>query len=166
MRKKTVLVVGMLAAMMITISGCTPKVVGFFGDKPVDRATFERQAAKRKGQLEVQRATLVAELTAVEALGDPGEIAKVKSSIAIHEAESKTYNALYGRGVEDLDRQTEANEQVFTTLTAAGEFGAATTGIPPGVSQLLFGVILAFAGRAGWIKIRQPKPTEPTPAAA
>ena len=166
MRKKHVLTAGLLTVMLITIGGCTPKVIGFFGDKPVDRATFERQAAKRRGQLEVQRATLVAQLTAAESLGDPGEIANVKSEMAIHEAQSKTYNDLYGRGVEDLNRQTEANEQVFTTLTAAGEFGAAATGIPPGVSQLLFGVVLAFAGRAGWIKIRKPKPTQPTPAAA
>jgi hypothetical protein len=57
MRKKHVLTAGLLTVMLITIGGCTPKVIGFFGDKPVDRATFERQAAKRRGQLEVQRAS-------------------------------------------------------------------------------------------------------------
>ena len=163
MRKKTVFVAGLLAAMLISVGGCTPKVAGFFGDKPVDRATFERQAAQRRGALEVQRATLTAQLTAAENLGDPAEVAKVKSDMAIHEAESKTYNELYGRGVEDLNRQAEANEQTFTALTAVGEFGAATAGIPPGVSQLALGVILAFAGRAGWIRIRQTKPTPPPP---
>jgi hypothetical protein len=167
MRKKTVFAAGLLAAMLMSIGGCTPRVAGFFGDKPVDRATFERQAAKRRGELEVQRAMLKAKLTAAETSGEPAEVAAVRADMAIHEAESKTYNEFYGQGVEDLNRQAEANEQTFTALTAAGEYGAATAGIPPGVSQLALGVILAFAGRAGWIRIRQPKPTTtPPPVAA
>ena len=131
MRKKTVFAAGLLAAMLMSVVGCTPKVVGFFGDKPVDRATFERQAAKRRGQLEVQRATLLAELTAAENLGDPADIAKVKSAIAIHEAQGNKYNDLYGRGVADLNRPAEANEQTLPPLPAAGEYGAAAAGTPP-----------------------------------
>jgi hypothetical protein len=161
MRMISVLVVGLL----LLASGCTPKVAGFFGDKPIDRATFERQAVKRRGELEVQRATLTAELSAAETIGDPLAIAEINTEIAKHQAERQTYNDLYGQGVDDFDRQTKSNEQIFTALTAAGEFGATTAGIPPGLSQLALGAILAFAGRAGWIRIRQPKPTTP-PATA
>jgi hypothetical protein len=164
MRTRTVIIAGLLALVML--SGCMPKVVGFFGDKPVDRATFERQAVKRRGELEVRRATLVAELAAAEKLGDAVAAAEVNTEIAKHQAERKTYNALYGQGVEDFDRQSESNEQIFATLTAAGEYGAAATGIPPGISQLALGAIFAFAARAGWIKMRKNKPTTPPPATA
>ena len=162
-----------LAVLVISVGGCSPKVAGFFGEKPVDRATFERQAAERRGALEIERATLTAELAAAEALGDAKGIAKVKADMAVHEAASKTYNELYGQGIDDLDRQAEANEQVFTTLTAAGELGASAVGLPPGVSQLIIGALLGVAGRAGWIRMRRGKaaaapsnPPPPNPPAA
>ena len=164
MRMRTAIAAGLLA--LAAIGGCTPKVAGFFGDKPVDRAAFERQAAKRRGELEVRRATLAAELSAAEKLGDSAAIAEVNAKIAAHQAERKTYNDLYGQGVEGLNRQAESNEQMFTALTAIGEYGAATAGIPPGVSQLALGVILAMAGRAGWIRIRKAKPGAPPATSA
>ncbi|MCP4378015.1 MAG: hypothetical protein GY794_17805 [bacterium] len=164
MRTRTVIAAGLLVVLMIT--GCMPKVVGFFSDDPVDRATFERQAVKRRGELEIRRATLTAELAAAEKLGDAVAIAEVNTEIAKHQAERKTYNELYGQGVEDFDRQNESNEQMFAALTAAGEYGATAVGIPAGISQLVLGAILAFAARAGWIKMRKNKPTTPPPATA
>ena len=151
----------LLAALLISASGCKPMVAGFFGDKPVDRATFERQAAKRRGELMAERAMLTAKLAAAQGLGDAQEIAAVKADIAVHEAESKTYNEMYGYGIADLDRQAEANEQVFTTLTAATAYGGAAVGLPPGVSQMVIGALLGIAGRAGWIRIKQKKTAAP-----
>jgi len=165
MRKITVLIVGLAAAVMLGAGGCTPRVAGIFSEEPVDRATFELQAARRRGELDVRKATLTAELAAAEKLGDPLAVAEINAKIAKHEIERKTYNDLYGQGVDGFDRQTDSNERIFTALTAAGEYGAVATGIPPGVSQLALGVLLAFAGRAGWLRMRKPKPAA-TPASA
>jgi hypothetical protein len=158
-------VVVLMAALLLSAGGCVPKVAGFFGDdqKPVDRATFERQAAERRGKLEVAGARLTAELAGAQDLGDAKRIAEVKADIAAHEAERKTFNQLYGDGTAELNRQYEANEQIFTSLTAAGDYAAAAFGLPPGISQLGIGMLLAFAARAGWVRLKRPHATPPKP---
>ena len=158
-------VVAGFAALLLSAGGCSPKVAGFFGGKPVDRATFERQAAERRGVLEVTKARLTAELAVAERLGDAKRMAEVQADMAEHEAERRTFNQLYGDGAAELDRQREANEQVFSSLTAAGEFGAEAFGIPPGITQLFTGVLLAFAGRAGWVRLKKPPVTPSDPQA-
>jgi len=156
-------VVVLFAALLLSAGGCVPKVAGFFGDKPVDRATFERQAAERRGRLEVDGARLAAELAAAQDLGDVKLVAQTKADIAAHEAERKTFNQLYGDGAAELNRQREANEEIFTTLTAAGDYAGAAFGIPPGISQLGMGMLLAFAGRAGWVRLKRPPQSPPEP---
>ena len=162
--KRTTVLTAILAVMVCLVllpaGGCIPKVPGFFGDEPVDAATFERQAVKRRGQLEIEGARLAAELEFAESAGDLKSVAAVKADIAQHDIERKTYNELYGAGVADLERQSAGNAEAFTALTAVGEIGAASVGLPPGVSQTLFGVLLALAGRAGWMNIRK-TPTLP-----
>jgi len=104
-------VVVLMTALLLSAGGCVPRVAGFFGEKPVDRATFERQAAERRGKLEVAAARLSAELTAAQDLGDAKRIAEVKTDIAAHEVERKTFNQLYGDGTAELNRQYESNER-------------------------------------------------------
>lgn len=156
-------VVVLMTAVLLSAGGCVPKVAGFFGEKLVDRATFERQAAERRGKLEVEAARLAAELAAAQDLGDAKRVAQTKADIAAHEVERKTFNQLYGDGTAELNRQAEANEQIFTTLTTAGDFTAAALGIPPGISQLGIGILLAFAGRAGWVRLKRPHATPSKP---
>ena len=151
----------LFAGCLLSVGGCTPKARGFFGDKPVDRATFERQANQRRGKLEAEAARLAVELATAKKVGDAEGIAAVEAEIAAHEIERRTFNRLYGDGAAELDRQAEANEQVFTTLTAAGDYTAAAMGIPPGISQLGIGMLLAFAARAGWIRLKRPPQLPP-----
>ena len=70
------------------------------------------------------------------------------------------------RPVDNLNRQAEANEQLFTTLTAAGDYTASAFGIPPGISQLGMGMLLAFGGRAGWLRLKRPPQSPPKPRSA
>ena len=156
-------VVLLFAALLLSAGGCGPKTAGFFGDdeKPVDRETFERQAVKRRGELELDRVVLTARLASARKAGDDEALAELGVDLATHEAASKTFNELYGNGAADLKRQSDANREMFSALTAVGEIGGSAVGIPPGVTQLALGVLLAFAGRAGWIRIRKPSQSPP-----
>lgn len=149
------LVVVLFGALLLSASGCGPKTAGFFGDRPVDRETFERQAVKRRGELELDRVVLTARLASLRKLGDDEAIAKLEVDLAAHEAASKTFNELYGNGAADLERQSDANREMFSVLTAVGQIGGEAVGIPPGVTQLAIGALLAFAGRAGWIRLKK-----------
>lgn len=154
-------VVVLFSALLLSASGCGPKTAGFFGDKPVDRETFERQAVKRRGDLELERVVLTARLESLRKLGDDEAIAKLEVDLAAHEAASKTFNELYGNGAADLERQSEANREMFSALTAIGEIGGEAVGIPPGVTQVALGALLAFGGRAGWIRLKRPPQSPP-----
>jgi len=156
-------VVLLFAALLLSAGGCGPKTAGFFGDdeKPVDRETFERQAVKRRGELERERLILTARVKMLRELGDNEALGKLEIDLAAHEAASKTFNELYGNGAADLDRQDAANREMFSALTAIGEIGGEAVGIPPGVTQLALGMLLAFAGRAGWVRLKRPPQSPP-----
>jgi len=66
---------------LVALPGCQPKAVGVAGDPPVDRPTFEQQAATRRAELTAERVAVKAELDRARSSGDPVAIEAAEAAV-------------------------------------------------------------------------------------
>lgn len=72
-----------------------------------------------------------------------------------HEVDAREFSAVYVAGVDSFRRQGEANKRTFSALVTVGQIGAEAVGLPPGITQVLFGALAALLGKAGWLRVRK-----------
>jgi len=125
--KRTSLVVLVFALVgLVGLAGCLPKAVGVAGGPPVDRPTFERQAATRRAELVAERVTVKAGLAAARSKGDPVATKVAEAVLAEARAGGDPVTVKAAEAVLTVAKTSGDPVAIAAAETAAADHRAAT----------------------------------------